>query len=148
MEELKWSGPWGWIWVLDRIGPMVELIHCSHRTVYTNQTICWDPIETKKSEATIPRRSWGESMITVTTGSKLPGTNDLGLWWGSVVYITSRNMTRVSPNFASKRNKAKRKQIWAERNSEKRVCIRLFRFEAKQNICIRNEIIWSEKYQK
>ena len=66
-----------------RIEPMVELIHCSHRTVYTNQTICLDPIETERSEATIPRRSrgWreapvtpGKSMITVTDGSKRPGT--------------------------------------------------------------------------
>ena len=61
---------------------MVELIHCSHRMVYTNQTICWDPIETERSEATIPRRSRGDakcltpapgdSMITVTGGSKRP----------------------------------------------------------------------------
>ena len=44
-----------------RIEPMDELIHCSHRTVYTNQTICWDPIETERSEATIPRRSRGDA---------------------------------------------------------------------------------------
>ena len=31
-----------------RIEPMVEMIHCSHRTVYTNQTKCWDPIETER----------------------------------------------------------------------------------------------------
>ena len=50
-----------------RIEPMVELIHCSH----TNQTICWDPIETERSEAPVTP---GESMITVTGGSKRPGT--------------------------------------------------------------------------
>ena len=44
-----------------RIEPMDELIYCSHRTVYTNQTICWDPIETERSEATIPRRSRGDA---------------------------------------------------------------------------------------
>ena len=38
-----------------------ELIHCSHRTAYTNQTICWDPIETERSVATIPRRSRGDA---------------------------------------------------------------------------------------
>ena len=38
--------------VSARIEPMVELIHCSHRTVYTP----------------------GESIITVTGGSKRPGT--------------------------------------------------------------------------
>ena len=42
--------------VSARIEPMVELIHCSHQTVHTNQTICWDLIETERSEATIPRR--------------------------------------------------------------------------------------------
>ena len=39
-------------WVSARIEPMVELIQCSHRTVYTP----------------------GESIITVTGGSKRPGT--------------------------------------------------------------------------
>ena len=47
--------------VSGRIEPMVELIHCSHRTVYTNQTICWDPIETERIEVTIPRRSRGDA---------------------------------------------------------------------------------------
>ena len=50
--------------VSGRIEPMDELIFYSHRMVYTNQTICWDPIctvETEKSEATIPRRSWGDA---------------------------------------------------------------------------------------
>ena len=47
--------------VSGRIEPMVELIHCSHRMIYTNQTICWDPIETERSEATIPRRSRGDA---------------------------------------------------------------------------------------
>ena len=41
--------------VLDRIEPMVELVYCSHRTVYTDHKICRDPIETERSEATIPR---------------------------------------------------------------------------------------------
>ena len=45
----------------DRIEPMVELIHCSHRTVYTNQSICWDPIETERSKATISRRRGGNA---------------------------------------------------------------------------------------
>ena len=44
-------------WVSGRIEPTVELIFCSHRMVYTNQT----PIETERSEATIPRRSWGDA---------------------------------------------------------------------------------------
>ena len=67
---------------------MDELIYCSHRMVYTNQTICWDPIETERSEATIPRRSRGDAkrqspcvtaccMITVTGGSKRPCTRCL-----------------------------------------------------------------------
>ena len=76
--------------LLGRIEQMVELIHCSHRMpmVYTNQTICWDPIETERSEATIPRRSRGDAkrqspcvtaccMITVTGGSKRPCTRCL-----------------------------------------------------------------------
>ena len=49
------------LWVSGRIELMVELIHCSHWMVYTNQTICWDPIETERSEATIPRRSRGDA---------------------------------------------------------------------------------------
>ena len=44
-----------------RIEPMVELIHCSHRTIYTNQTIGWDPIETERSKVTIPRQSRGDA---------------------------------------------------------------------------------------
>ena len=75
--------------VSDPIEPMVELVHCSHRTVYTDHKICWDPKETERSKATIPR--WrkapdtpGESLITVTTGSKRPGTvihDPITLYW-------------------------------------------------------------------
>ena len=50
---------------------MDELIHYSHRMVYTNQTTCWDPIETERSEAP---DTPGDSMITVTGGSKRPCT--------------------------------------------------------------------------
>ena len=52
----------GWSHTLSgRIEPMDELIYCSHRMVYTKQTICWDPIETEGSVATIPRRSRGDA---------------------------------------------------------------------------------------
>ena len=69
--------------VSGRIEPMVELLNCSHRTVYTNQTICSDPIETERSEATIPRwreapNTPGDSMIT--GGSKRPGTHSAAPW--------------------------------------------------------------------
>ena len=78
-------GQWSPEMLSGRIEPMDELIYCSHRTVYTNQTICWDPIETERSEATIPRRGRGDakrqtprvtawSVITLTGGSKRPGT--------------------------------------------------------------------------
>ena len=32
----------------DQIESMVQMIHCSHWTVYTKQTICWDPTKTEK----------------------------------------------------------------------------------------------------
>ena len=51
-----------------------ELIHCSHRTAYTNQTICWDPIETERSVATIPRRSRGDAK------RKTPRVTAWSLW--------------------------------------------------------------------
>ena len=56
-------------WVLfgavsGRIEPTVELIHCSHRTVYTTVTM----------QVTRSASTPGESMITVTGGSKRPTT--------------------------------------------------------------------------
>ena len=54
--------------------------------VYTNQTICWDPIETERSEAP---DTPGESMITVTNGSKRPGT-DLAPSLSSTIGIKRR----------------------------------------------------------
>ena len=58
--------------------PMVELIHYSHRIVYTNQTICWDPIESERSEAP---ETPGDSMITVTVGSKRPGMSEISAYF-------------------------------------------------------------------
>ena len=71
---------------------MDELIYCSHRTVYTNQTICWDPRNREeRSDDSEAKPRWreapdtpSESMITVTGGSKRPctlvGWSDLALF--------------------------------------------------------------------
>ena len=48
---------------------MDELIYYSHRKVYTNQTICWDPIETERGEATIPCEA------KVTRSARNPGVH-------------------------------------------------------------------------
>ena len=61
--------------VADRIAPMVELIQCSHRRVYTNQTVHMLGSNRNREERTDDSEAKpGESMITVTAGSKRPGT--------------------------------------------------------------------------
>ena len=96
--------------VSGQIEPMDELIHCSHRTVYTNQTIGWDPIEIERSEATILRRSWGDPkrhsprvrawslwLVVQSVLVPIPSLKDSTMWRGNATLRWRRIQNRTFP---------------------------------------------------